>query len=53
MKNGYQILIGEPEGKRSLRRPRQEWEGNIKMVLNEIGYTEFNWPRIGCSGELL
>jgi hypothetical protein len=37
MRNVYNILVGKPEGKRPLRRPRRRWEGNIKMGLREIG----------------
>ena len=31
------ILLGKPEGKRSLGRPRRRWEDNIKMDLQEVG----------------
>jgi hypothetical protein len=34
----YRILVGKPEGKRSLERPRHRWEGNIKMDHQEVGY---------------
>jgi hypothetical protein len=34
-RNAYRILVGKPEGKRPLGRPR--WEDNIKMDLREIG----------------
>jgi hypothetical protein len=33
----YRILVGKPEGKRPLGRPRHRWEDNIKMDLGEIG----------------
>jgi hypothetical protein len=33
----YRILVGKPEGKRPLGRPRRRWEDNIKMDLTEIG----------------
>jgi hypothetical protein len=33
----YRVLIGRPEGKRPLGRPRRRWEDNIKMDLREIG----------------
>jgi hypothetical protein len=33
----YRVLVGRPEGKRPLRRPRIRWEDNIKMDLREIG----------------
>jgi hypothetical protein len=32
----YMILVGNPEGKRSLERPRRRWEDNIKMDLREV-----------------
>jgi hypothetical protein len=32
-RNAYGILVGKPEGKRPLRRPRRRWEDNIKMNL--------------------
>jgi hypothetical protein len=33
----YSVLVGKPEGKRPLGRPRRRWEGNIKMDLQEVG----------------
>jgi hypothetical protein len=33
----YSVLAGRPEGKRSLGRPGNKWEGNIKMDLQEVG----------------
>jgi hypothetical protein len=33
----YRMLVGKPEGKRSLGRPRRKWEDNIKMDLQEVG----------------
>jgi hypothetical protein len=33
----YRILVGRPEGKRPLGRPRRKWEDNIKMGLREVG----------------
>jgi hypothetical protein len=37
-RNAYRILLGKPEGKRLLGRPRHRWVGNIKMVLREVGW---------------
>jgi ribosome biogenesis protein Nip4 len=34
----YNILVGRPEGRRPLERPRRRWEDNIKMDLREIGF---------------
>jgi hypothetical protein len=36
--NAYRILVGNPEGKRSLRRPRRRWVDNIKMDFRRIGW---------------
>ena len=49
----YRVLVGEPEGKRPLRRPRRRWEDNIKMDLQEVGcevWTGSSWLRIGTAG---
>jgi hypothetical protein len=37
-KNVYKILMGKPEGKGPLGRPRHRWENGIRMDLREIGY---------------
>jgi hypothetical protein len=42
----YRVLVGRPEGKRPLGRPRRRWEDNIKLVLREIGIDEANWIRL-------
>jgi hypothetical protein len=39
----YRILVGRPEGKRPLGRPRRRWEDNIKLDLREIGIDGANW----------
>jgi hypothetical protein len=36
-RGAYRVLMGRPEGKRPLGRPRRRWEDNIKMDLQEIG----------------
>ena len=33
----HRVLVGKPEGKRQLGRPRRRWEDNIKMDLEEVG----------------
>jgi hypothetical protein len=40
------ILVGRPEGKRPLERPRHRWEDNIKMDLRDLGIDEANWIRL-------
>jgi hypothetical protein len=42
----YKVLVGRPEGKRPLGRPKRRWEDNIKMDLREIGIDEANWIRL-------
>jgi hypothetical protein len=37
-RNMYRVLVGKPEGKRPLERPRRKWEDGIKMDLREIGW---------------
>jgi len=39
----YGVLVGKPEGKRPLGRPRGRWEDNIKMNLQEMGYGGMDW----------
>jgi hypothetical protein len=41
--NVCRILVGKPEGKRPLGRPKCRWEDNIKMVLREIGRGGMDW----------
>jgi hypothetical protein len=40
------ILVGRPEGRRPLGRPRRRWEDNIKMGLREIGLGDVDWIRL-------
>ena len=49
----YRILVGKPEGKRPLTRPRRRWENNIKMDLQEVGFGLWTGSislRIGTGG---
>ena len=39
----YRVLVGRPEGKIPLGRPRRRWEDNIKMVLQEVGCGGVDW----------
>ena len=39
----YRILVGKPEGKRPLGRPKRRWEDNIKMDLQEVGCGGVDW----------
>jgi len=39
----YRVLVGKPEGKRPLRRPRRRWDGNIKTDIHEVGCMGMDW----------
>ena len=39
----HRVLVGKPEGKRPLGRPRHRWEDNIKMDLREVGGSRGDW----------
>jgi hypothetical protein len=45
-RGAYRVLVGRPEGKRPLGRPRRRWEDNIKMDLREIGIDGANWIQL-------
>ena len=50
----YRVLVGKPEGKRPLGRPRCRWVDNIRMDLQEVGiWTGLGWPRIETGGRHL
>jgi hypothetical protein len=53
-RNAYRILVGKPEGKRPLGRPRRRWVNNIEMDLreDEMVWIGLLWLRIGTSGGL-
>jgi hypothetical protein len=42
-RGAYRILVGRPEGKRPLGRPRRRWEDNVKMDLQEVGWEGMDW----------
>ena len=48
----HKVLVGKPEGKRPLGRPRHKWEDNSKMDLQEVGRGcgDWSWLRIGTVG---
>ncbi|KAJ4428113.1 hypothetical protein ANN_24127 [Periplaneta americana] len=45
-RNAYRVLVGRPEGKRPLGRPKRRWEDNIKMDLREVGYDGRDWSNL-------
>jgi hypothetical protein len=55
-RGAYRILVGRPEGRRPLGRPRRRWEYNIKMDIQEVewgAWTGLSWLRIVTDGGLL
>jgi hypothetical protein len=42
-RGAYRALVGKPEGRRPLGRPRRKWEDNIKMDLREVGWGGMDW----------
>jgi hypothetical protein len=42
-RNVYRLLVGKPEGKRPLGRPRRRWVDNIRMDLEEVGCGDVDW----------
>ena len=50
-RGAYRVLVGKPEGKRPLGRPRCRWVDNIRMDLHEVSmWTGLGYPRIGTGG---
>jgi len=45
-KVSYRVLVGKPEGKRPLGRPRRRWEDNIKMNLQKVGGGCGDWMEL-------
>jgi hypothetical protein len=42
-RNAYRLLVGKPEGKRPLGRPRRKWVDNIRMGLGKVGWGDVDW----------
>jgi hypothetical protein len=42
-RGAYRALVGKPERRRPLKRPRRRWEDNIKMYLREVGWRGMDW----------
>jgi hypothetical protein len=42
----YKVLVGKPEGKRPLGRPRRRWEDGVRIYLREIGFGGVDWIRL-------
>ena len=44
------VMVGNPEGKRPLGRPRRRWEDNIKIDLQEVGWESVDWINLAELG---
>jgi hypothetical protein len=42
-RGAYRVLVGRPEGRRPLERPKRRWEDNIKMYLQEVEWGGLDW----------
>jgi hypothetical protein len=42
-RNAYRVLVGKPERKRPLVRPKRRWVDNIRMDLGEVGWGDVDW----------
>jgi hypothetical protein len=42
-RNAYRVLVGKPEGRRPLGRPRRRWVDNIRLDLVEVGWSDVDW----------
>jgi hypothetical protein len=50
-RNAYRMLVGKPEGKRPLGRPKRRWVNNIRMDLREIGWDVMDWIELAQDRE--
>jgi hypothetical protein len=50
-RNAYRLLVGKPEGRRPLGRPRHRWVDNIKIDLVEVGWGGVDWACSTNGGE--
>ena len=48
----YRVLVGKPEGKIPLGRPRRRWEDNIKMDLQEVGCGGMDWIELALDRDM-
>jgi hypothetical protein len=48
----YRVLVGKPEGKRPLGKPRHRWEDNFKVDLKEIGWKGVDWIDLTREGQV-
>jgi len=47
----YRVLVGKPEGKRPLGRPRRRWDDNVRMDHQDVGWKGKDWIDLSQGGE--
>jgi hypothetical protein len=52
-RNVYSVLMGKPDGKRPLGRPRRRWEDGFRMDLREIGWGSVDWIQLAQDRDLV
>jgi hypothetical protein len=50
-RGGFRVLVGKPEGKRQLGRPRRRWDDNIKMDPQGVGFWSMDWIELSQDGD--
>jgi hypothetical protein len=51
-RNVYRVLMGKPEGKRPLGRPRRRWKDGIRLDLRELGWGSVGWIQVAQDRDL-
>jgi hypothetical protein len=51
-RNAYRLLVGKPEGRRPVGRPRRRWVINIRMDLVEVGWGDVDWIGLALDKEI-
>jgi hypothetical protein len=52
-RNAYRLLMGKPQGRRPLGRPRRRWVDNIRMDLVEVGWGDVDWIDLALVNSVL
>ena len=47
----YRVLVGKPEGKRPLVRPRRGWQDNYKMDIQDVGFGDMDWIQLAQASD--
>jgi len=50
-RGAYRVLVGKPEGKRPLVRPRRGWQDNYKMDIQDVGFGDMDWIQLAQASD--